>query len=439
MSITLPESIDEAFIAFVWENQLLPSPNLLLHGGKACSVVQPGRRNDHAGPDFTEARIRVGNITWAGHVEIHVRSSDWVRHQHQCDPAYNNVILHVVWVHDTEVRSANGRIPEVFEIRKWISDDVLSRMNRLHFAKSGLPCGNAIHQVSAVEAISWLDRMMVERLEHRISVWKTLIKLCGDWDEAIYRMLCRSFGFHVNALPFQWLAQRLPLKVIQKKRHDLMMIEAALFGTAGLLPPQSSHPYVSGLIEKYQYWLTIQKTPMMDGHVWKFLRMRPYNFPTFRMAQLAALLYAIPSFSGLVRDTEKVHDLLEKLELNASPFWKEHWHFKQNTKPHATCIGVNARIGIVVNTMAPALFAMGEAYEQQAWKERALNWLQVLKPEDNHITRMFCQSPLEPVHSGHSQALFHLHDKYCQQKKCLICNVGSAYLRAKEHPPDTAC
>ena len=419
--------MQEDLLQFIWQYNLYRPGALLTSGGEAVKVIHPGTRNRDAGPDFSVARIRIGDTTLVGNVELHVRTSDWLRHHHDADPAYSRVILHVVYEHDMEVLP--GDIP-VLPLKEHIPYEVIERYSRLIQTTANLPCAGMLHKVADITRSSWLSRMLVERWEHRLGQWEDELKQAGgDWHTLLYWRLSANFGFKVNTAPFLFLAQSLPLKIIGK-HANLFQIEALIFGQSGLLAGSFSDEYPQRLQQEYHFLQQKYSLKPIDPSLWKFLRLRPANFPTIRLAQFAALLHKSPQLFTAIGGLADVASLINALSVKASEYWNTHYRWDELQKRSTIkTLGADAMHNIIINTIAPMRFLYAHTHGQADVAEASLNLLDTIPAEDNNIIRMWAGHGWNPAHAGGSQSMIQLYNTYCIRKRCLDCAVGLSIIR----------
>lgn len=431
--------MQESFIHFIWQYQYFSRQNLTTTKGESVQVLQPGMYNrQDSGPDFKGAKLRVEGLDWFGDVELHLRSSDWERHQHESDPAYNSVILHVVWEADgAEFRQDGTEIPQ-FELKDRTDPAMLEQYEGLMQSRHPIPCAPQFGQVNSLAKLSMLDKALLERLRTKSSlILQWLSETGGDWETVAYWLLARNFGFKKNNEAFLALAQRLPLKVLAKHRDQLLQQEALLFGMAGFLednPDPDLHPYHRQLINEWQF--LGQKYGLynkrMQRHEWKFLRMRPAGFPTVRLSQLAAVLQAHNHIFSLFSHETNIKGLTAGLRKTPSPYWQEHYDTAKVSKAKNTGMGVSGAQNLLINTAAPLLAAYGVYTGEEAWTERAMQILQQIPAESNQIIAEWKNLEFSPQHAFDSQALIELYNEFCRPKKCLSCAIGLQLLKRRE-------
>lgn len=421
--------IPESLLQFVWKNQLFSSEQLRLAGGDALEVVHPGLLNVHAGPDFQEARIRINGTLWAGNIEVHVRASDWYRHKHQNDPAYRNVILHVVWDDDERISDPSGNSLPVFDLRQYLSLAVLETYRKLELASQPIACRGEPYSENA-HTRSWLDRMLVERLQSRSPEIQRILERCRfDWEEAAYVYLARAFGFRVNADPFQHLALSVPLSVVRQCRSSVFKLEALFLGQSGWIDESVQDEYPRALYGEYRYLQKVHRLRPMSRHVWKRARMRPLNFPVVRIVQFAHVLAGPLNFRGMLEEMPDIARFLHWLEVCPSHYWNTHFSPDQESVEVEKHLGRDAQYRIVVNAIAPFLLNFAQVRAQDELRERVLELLERIPPEDNRDLRQWQAWGIVPRNAAEAQSLIGLFRMYCEKGRCLECGLGWQLLR----------
>lgn len=411
----------EEFIYYLWENRLL-SKNIQTVDGDSIYVVSVGNRNYDSGPDFLDARIRIGGTLWCGHVEIHVNASDWFRHGHQNDDAYKNVILHVVYNDDTE-RLA---IPTL-EIEGKFDESIYVRYNDFLKSRKWIPCERLIAGIQQFTWLSWLERVVVERLESEVKdVFSKLMENNYDWEETLYQRIMRYCGLKVNNDAFERLARLLPLRILRKHLDNRLQIEALFFGCAGFLEQSFNESYPVLLQREFKILKSKFNLTTMPTVYWKFLRLRPPNFPTIRLAQMASMVCNGENmFSKLLiaNDLEPVRNLFN-VEVNE--YWDTHFQFEKPSRAIKKTLGETAINLLIINAVVPVLFSYGIYHDNDELKEKSLGLLNEMEPEDNVIIRKFGSLGVNVRNAQQSQALLHLYNCYCRKRKCLKCRVFNA-------------
>ncbi len=425
----------EDFLHYLWKYRLIGHSHVLT-SGEVLTVLDPGQHNTDSGPDFFYARLRIGQTTWAGNVEIHLRSSDWQRHGHGTDAAYDSVILHVVYQADSIITRRDGHPLAMLELSGKIDPGLFDTFHQLMLNKNWVPCAHLIHEVDRLTLHNWLDRMVAERYERRSEeITRSLTVNNHDWNETFYQFLARSFGFNTNALPFQVLARITPLAVLRRHRGNLFQVEALLFGQSGLLTLPFRTTYFRALKNEYAFLNVKYNLVPMDPHLWKFLRMRPLNFPTVRIAQFAGLMNSSSALFTTLVETDSLEALKGILAARASEFWDGHYSFNSRSPRRAKALGSHAVQLVIINTLVPFLYLYGKMKDRRDFLVRALNFLDQLPAERNAILKGW-QSLGIGVRSAYaSQALIELKNRYCRRKRCLECAIGNAILRGSVAVP----
>ncbi len=416
--------MNEAFLQFVWKHRLFNATNLKTEEGQIVEVIHPGQHNTDAGPDFFNSRVRIDGTTWAGNVEIHPKASDWYQHKHEADSAYDNVVLHVVCKNDGEVRNSAGEIVPAMVL------DYPSHLetNYQHLLQSDrwIACADRFFEADQMALQIWFHGLMVERLQQKTqAIVDQLAQNKNDWNETFYQFLARNFGLKTNALPFELLARALPIQILAKHKNNLFQLEALLFGTAGLLNEQLlDDDYFLALRKEYSFLYKKYQLKPIESHLWKFLRLRPVNFPTVRLAQFAALVHHSSAlFSSLV-ELDDLHEIRELFRVQSSDYWDTHYRFNKLSPKRTKALGDSAFHNILINTVVPFLFVYGEYHNRQNLKDKALEFLEKIPAEHNSILSNWKKLGV-PVRSAFdSQALIQLKNNYCTPKKCLNCHLG---------------
>ncbi|MDR3694410.1 DUF2851 family protein [Mucilaginibacter sp.] len=422
----------EDFLHYVWKFRLFDRGDLQTNDGESIEVFSAGMHNSDSGPDFQNARIKIGDTIWAGNVEVHVSSSDWKKHGHTTDDAYENVILHVVYRDNAPLVLANGRRVPTLELQNRIPDELYSRYHKLIFGEQAIiPCEASIAAVDSLTLHNWLTRVLVERLEKKSATVTAALNLNrGDWEETFYQFLAANFGFKTNAVPFELLAKSVPQNILAKHKNNPMQIEALIFGQAGFLNEEFKDAYPLKLKEEYGFLQKKYKLAPVEKHLWKFMRLRPANFPPIRLAQFAALIVKSNHlFSKLleIKDVKVLKALFT--DVNVNPYWEDHYRFDAVSPPSSKNIGEASVDILLLNTMALFLFSYGKYNQQQQFINRSLQLLEHLPGESNKIITDFSNLGVKIKTAFESQALIELKNNYCNYKKCLQCGVGNKILK----------
>lgn len=416
----------ESFLHFIWQFQKFDNTLLTTQSGLQVQVFTIGNYNSDAGPDFLNAKLLIGDITWFGHVELHLKSSDWNRHRHQHDEAYNNVVLHVVCEHDEEVQMANGQKLPVIELQKRIKPELLNKCNELIRSPEKTPCATQIDRVKDIEVHSMLDQVGVMRLRQKSEfILDLLNKNNGNWEETTYQLLARNFGFKTNEDAFLKLSQSLSHKVLIKHTEKIEQMEAMVFGMAGFLQTDCDE---YALMLQREFDFLSKKYKLKDLSLmkveWKFLRLRPGNFPTVRLAQFAAFLAKNAKLFDQFIHFADSKTLRNMFEFEVSSYWKKHYDFGKGGKRVTKTIGKSSVDLILINSVAPLLAAYAQYTDDNSYMEKSVRLLQSLIPEKNYITRHWKELGIKAKDAFDSQALIGLRNDFCLKKKCLSCKIG---------------
>jgi hypothetical protein len=415
----------ERLLQFIWQFQYFNKGDLATTAGEEIQIVSPGYYNTNQGPDFSDAKIKIGKTVWAGTVELHLQTSDWNKHKHEDDKNYSNVVLHVVW--EDNQRHTDG-IP-IFELKQRVSKLLLQRYEELINTSSFIPCENSIHSVRDITWQGWKERLLAERLLRKAKAVQIYQQQNNDhWEESFWWLLARNFGMKVNADAFEAMARSIPLNILAKQKNQIHQIEALMLGQAGLLDGKFEEDYPQLLQREYvfqqhKYDLRPIKVPVY------FLRMRPGNFPTVRLAQLAMLVHSSVHLFSKIKEADSVEDIKQWFDVTANDYWHYHYRFDESSSFKKKKLGIAMIDNIVINTVCPVLFAYGNYHNEIRYKQKALDWLEEISPESNSITDGFKKLSIENKNAYDSQALIELKNEYCTKKRCLECGVGNYLLK----------
>lgn len=418
----------EELLHYVWKHKLFTLQPLQTTDGQIVEVIDPGLANIHAGPDFFNAKIKIGGVLWVGNVEIHRQASDWFRHGHHQDSIYDSVILHVASDIDASPCRTSGALIPQMELH--YPPYLLKNYEELIQSDRYPACFSLIPSLPTILLHSWMSALQLERFEEKTRQIENFLNECNhDWEHAFFITLARNFGFGVNSDTFELWARNIPLSAVGKHRDNLFQIEAFFFGQAGLLHELPSDNYTEKLIKEYSYLR--QKFGLQPSSEcrWRFLRLRPGNFPHIRLAQLACLYHRSQGLFSLLMETESLKDLRELLKGGTSEYWLTHYTFGIPSPAYPKTLSLNSIDLLIVNTVIPFLYAYGRHKADDTRCLRASRLLEELKPENNHIIRMWKECGIEAAHAGDSQALIQLKKAYCDQKKCLFCRIGYEYFK----------
>lgn len=423
--------MDERFLHYVWRFQQFDSGNLCSTQNESISVFHPGFLNHHSGPDFSEARLKIGSMEWAGQVEIHLRSSDWLRHGHQRDAAYGNVILHVVYEHDKNISNADGSTIPTIELKKRIHPDQFRKYFYLRHQRSQVSCESQLASIPEITVASMIDRVVMERMEQKTRlVTEGLKSNHNDWERATLRLLCKALGMKTNSDPFDAFARSLPLNKLSQ--HNAFQKESLIFGLAGFLEHEPIDDYQTELQKEFHHLCKkLKLIPRLSRHHWKYARLRPANFPTVRLAQLSMILKKETRLFSRLIEANDLNEIRELFQTPAHDYWSKYYDFGKKSKRELIQIGQTTLESVIINAIVPLLVSYGQATDDQRLVEKAISWLEKIKPENNVITRQWKELGLDNQNALQSQGLLQLYKEYCSRKRCLQCSIGNKILTQK--------
>lgn len=420
--------MNEKLLQFIWQYSLYLPAGMVTAQGEQVTVIFCGRLNRDAGPDFLEARVKIADTILVGNVELHLKSSDWNKHGHQHDAAYKNIILHVVYENDTEHELEN--VP-VLEIKDNIPATVIAHYYKLMQHTDKIPCGEQHTNVKEIVKEAWLNRLLAERWEHKLTDWNIMLdNTADDWRNLLYWRMAANFGFKVNAAPFLELARSLPLNILARHRDNMLQLEALIFGQAGMLEGNFEDEYPDKLQGEYLYLKQKYKLQPLHGHLWKFLRMRPANFPTVRIAQFAALIHQSVHLFSQIIETHTVAEIEPLLSVAASEYWNKHFRFDEPQKRSTVKkFGLASVQNVIINTVAPIQFLYATRQAGPGLCDKALQLLGSVPAEQNNIMNLWQRHGWEAKNAAESQAMIQLYNNYCSGKRCLDCSIGLSLMR----------
>lgn len=422
----------ERLLHFIWQFQYFSKGELTTGHNEPLRVIYPGQYNTNQGPDFSGAKIKIGSTIWAGAVELHVRASDWKKHKHGGDKNYENVILHVVWSNDTSPENEAGRSIPILELQGRVPKILLQRYKELMNASSFIPCEKMIHQVKAITWRSWKDRLLAERLVRKAEAAGSSLKENNyHWEETFWWMLARSFGAKVNGAAFEELARSIPVNILARHKLQIHQLEALLFGQAGLLHEKHKDDDYYTLLQREYHFLQAKYKLKPVHQAVHFLRMRPGNFPTIRLAQLAALIQHSAHLFSKLKETGTAKEVKKLFNVTANDYWHYHYRFGETSAFKMKKPGDAMIDNIIINTIAPILFAYGSYHKDEKYKDKALRWLEKTSAESNSITNGFEKLGIESKNAFDRQALIELKNEYCSKKRCLECGAGNVLLKGE--------
>ena len=424
--------MSEAFLHYLWQFQYFDKKELKTTSGDDLMVFNPGILNVDAGPDFSQSKIKIDAIEWAGSIEIHVQSSGWMEHGHDQDTAYDNVILHVVWEDDQPVQRKDGTGIPTVQLKERVDVQLVHSYLKLINHPSRIPCERSFPHVDDLVKLSMVDKVVMKRLEGKANRIHALLKQSnGDWEETTYKLLAGNFGFKVNKEPFIQLATALPYKIIQKHRDQLLQIEALLFVQAGFLVTKTRDEYISKLYHEYDFLskkYSLQASSL-NVAMWKFLRLRPSNFPTLRIAQFASMLQSKKSIFSHLLELKSYKELQAFFEIVTSDYWKTHYRFGKKRSTFVPSFGSASADIVIINTVVPLLVAYGKEKDDWNLVEKAVNILQQIPSEKNKIVSLWKELGYTSKSAFDSQGLIELFQNFCERRQCLNCSIGSSILK----------
>lgn len=423
----------EDLLQFIWQHKLLKPLPLITQSGKEIQVLKPGDLNKDSGPDFFNARIKINDIILAGNIEVHIKTGDWLLHNHQQDKTYDNLILHVVYQDNKELKQNIDNNVEVLEIKNLIPDGIIDAYGSLLTSKKTLACDAQLAGVENIKFSAWLQRMLIERLEYKVKWIEELFESYeGNYSQVFYSVLLRNFGFKVNAAPFELLARQLPLNILLKHSDSLLQLESLLLGTAGFLEEQYTDKYILSLQNEFEYLKNKYKITPLKKELFKFSKLRPANFPTLRLSQMALLFHTHPNLFQSPQSFDSYEKIVACFKLTPQGYWKNHYHLDGNKTDHDLVMGKDSIINIMINTFAPFFFFYSKKTGLSQFESIPFSLLEKCGFEKNAKTKLY--SPKKEIlkNAGDSQALINLHDNYCTRRKCLNCGIAAAILNPKQ-------
>ena len=422
--------MNEEFLYYVWKYKIFTDINLQTSDAKEVSILKAGIHNKNSGPDFLNAQVKIDHQLWAGNVEMHVKSSDWYLHKHEEDANYDAVILHVVWEHDVAVFMKNNKPLPTLELKNFVSKELLENYNSLvYHQQKFIPCENQLTTIDEFLLNNWLERLYFERLEHKSTfVKELLLDTNADFEAVLFQLLAKNFGLKVNGEPFLQLATSMDFSVVRKERFDLEQLTALFFGQAGFLEEDLEEHYHQQLKEKYRYLKHKHKLNSISKNTFQFFRMRPQNFPTIRIAQLASLLCTHQNLFSKLMSINKKEDFYDLFSFEVDAFWKTHYTFESDSKKSPKKLTKSFVDLIIINTIIPLKFV----YLQSRGEVSENGIMQLIKQvssEKNSIISNFSALEIKAKNAMESQALIQLKNNYCTKKRCLQCAIGNSLLR----------
>ena len=415
----------ERLLQYIWQFQYFNKTSLQTVEGETVEIVYQGSYNTNQGPDFFEAKLKIGNTLLIGNVELHCKTSEWNTHKHSADKNYANVIAHIVWENDCTLPN---NLPTII-LQDRVSKILLEKYQKLLNTSSFIPCENSISTVPEITWLSWKERLLIERLEQKSTIVNEyLSKNNYHWEETFWWMIAKNFGIKVNSEAFEKMAQSMPITVLANHKNQLHQIDALLFGQAGLLDKDFEEDYPILLRKEYQFYKSKYNLQSTNANLF-FLRMRPANFPTVRLAQLAMLIVHSVHLFSKIKEIEEVENVKKLLNVTANDYWHYHYNFDELSAYKIKNVGVQMINNLIINTVIPILFAYGHYTKEHHFKDKALRWLTQLTAEKNSRINGFLALQITIKNAFDSQSLLQLKNEYCSKKRCLECAVGNKLLK----------
>ena len=425
--------LEEEFLHYYWQAKKLIGKTLQLIDESTLEINHFGYLNRDSGPDFFNAQITINGQKWAGNIEMHLRSSDWQRHKHQEDAAYNNVVLHVVYHHDdphNRVQTQSKQILPTLELKNYLEEQELEKYLELKSSKKMLPCEAFLEQLDAFDLLQMVERSSIERLDQKSQILIEDFEAHNDWQAVMYKLWLKCFGLRVNQEAFEQLGRALPYKILQKHSDQPLQIEALLQGVAGFLSQETwSENYPQTLSQEYHFLAQKYQLSSLPSDIWKFHRLRPASFPTLRLAQLAALIPNLPRLWQQILEAESLEALHPWLQSHPHEFWMTHYTLGKKSKSAQKNLSKDFQNLFIINGIVPLLFAYGKIFGHEKYQSKALQWLESLEAEKNSVISRFTSKGFAAQNAFDSQGILQLHKHYCEPKKCLQCSIGQKIVR----------
>ena len=421
----------ENLLHFIWKLQLFSTKKLVTTANEPVHVITAGLENLNTGPDFLNSKIEINGQLWAGNVEIHINSSDWYQHKHETDKNYDTVILHVVWEHDVVVYRKSNQVIPTLELKQFISPAFLQKQQQLFdVPKKWIYCENEISTIDSFVLKHWFERLYFERLEQKSARIQTqLTNTKNDWDTTFFVLLAKNFGLKVNGEAFFNFATSFSFSIVRKVAANRKQLEALFFGQAGLLMAESESVYYNELKLEYEYLQVKFKLQAIDSRQIQFFRLRPNNFPTIRISQLASLYYKYQNIFSKIIEIEELEDFYNVFGVTTAEFWDTHYTFEKASKKSSKKLTKSFVDLLLINTIIPIKFLYLKSLGKSDFSA-VISLIEQLKPEKNSIVSMFNELKIKSNNAFETQALLQLKNNYCNQQKCLNCEIGTTLLKS---------
>lgn len=422
----------ENFLHYIWQTSQFDLKDLKTDCQQNLQIVKKGFNHHDGGPDFQNAIIRIGDNLWGGNVEIHIKSSDWLAHNHQNDPLYDTTILHVVYENDVVINRQNGSPIPTLSLKHRIAPSLIRRYEEIVNNTHQIPCEALLETVDSMTKTFCIEAMTIDRLKDKSKpIYEKLEQVQSDWQEVLYIEIASSFGMRVNKLPFELLAKQLPIRLLSKYHGNLFRIEALMFGIAGMLHSNFKEDYGQRLYTEFEFLKRKHNLVSIPAETWKFLRLRPANFPTIRIAQFAYLMYKSTHMFSQLKENLEIGFVQQFLKAETSEYWHNHYVFDKVSKYRVKKTGDSLSQNIIINAVVPVFYCYALAINQLELQTQCLDLLQATPKEANRVTKYF-QSKGFPVRNAfESQGVLQLHNKFCTFKRCISCGVGHLLLAQK--------
>ncbi len=421
----------EDFLQFAWQHKLLKPLPLITNTGKEISVLKAGELNKDAGPDFFNAQIKINNLVLVGNIEVHIKTSDWLKHKHQNNKSYDNIILHVVYQNDVDIQQNLDYNVEVLEIKNLIFENSVAEYQSIIAYKQLIACNNQLAAVNDLKFSAWLERMFIERLEYKVkNIYELFENFNGDYLQTFYTVLLRNFGFKVNSIPFELLAKQLPINVLLKHSDNLMQLEALLIGTSGLLEQQFTDKYVLELQNEFEFLKNKYKITPLKKELFKFSKLRPANFATLRLAQFANLIHTQRQLFSAPQNFNTYEKIKDCFKIKLEGYWQNHYNLDGNKVEKDLQLGDTSISNIIINTFSCYFFFYYKRSGRVEFENIPFQLMEKCAFEKNTKTKLFENKKSQLKNAANSQALINLHDNYCTKRKCLSCGIATAILKS---------
>ena len=420
----------EKLLQFIWQFQYFNKSGLITEQGDELQILKSGNLNTNQGPDFLNASIKLNDITLAGNIEIHIKSSHWHQHNHSIDKHYKNIILHIVWENDEQIFDTNKKAIPTLVLQNLVSKLLLEKYSILMEETPTLPCSSFLPALSSIGWLAWKERLTTERLlEKSEIVLRTFAQNNNNWEETFWHLLAYNFGLKVNADFFKQIAQTISVITLAKHKNQIHQLEAILLGQANLLNENFDNDYPKLLQREYQFLKKKHSLKTAQGSC-LFLRMRPANFPTIRLAQMAMLISNSSHLFSLIKEMKDIKEVQKYFNVTCNDYWHYHYTLTDETSAYEPKkLGKQMIDNITINTIIPVLFAYGHYCKEDDYKLKAINWLQQVRAEKNNITRQWEDYSIEHTTAFDSQAFIQLTNQYCKKKNCLKCAIANKILK----------